>query len=199
MIENKSEVVEILILAKKYFTRMKKMGKKVIVTFSGNNDFTVIKYLFNKYNIYFDFEKEFKSLDIQKEYERNMNTSIGLKNLEKIFDIYREGEVISGSNLAKTFHKVLKDKEYIERMPKEKIETILLYNEQDVVNLYKIFITWKDYIQSEDEVDEVIEVDSHKDNIEITEEESDNKEVIEENKEEIEVNEIENTEDCIVD
>ena len=84
-------------------------------------------------------------------------------------------------------------------MPKEKIETILLYNEQDVVNLYKIFITWKDYIQSEDEVDEVIEVDSHKDNIEITEEESDNKEVIEENKEEIEVNEIENTEDCIVD
>ena len=199
MIENKSEVVDILILAKKYFTRMKKMGKKVIVTFSGNNDFTVIKYLFNKYNIYFDFEKEFKSLDIQKEYERNMNTSIGLKNLEKIFDIYREGEVISGSNLAKTFHKVLKDKEYIERMPKEKIETILLYNEQDVVNLYKIFITWKDYIQSEDEVDEVIEVDSHKDNIEITEEESDNKEVIEENKEEIEVNEIENTEDCIVD
>ena len=178
---------------------LKKMGKKVIVTFSGNNDFTVIKYLFNKYNIYFDFEKEFKSLDIQKEYERNMNTSIGLKNLEKIFDIYREGEVISGSNLAKTFHKVLKDKEYIERMPKEKIETILLYNEQDVVNLYKIFITWKDYIQSEDEVDEVIEVDSHKDNIEITEEESDNKEVIEENKEEIEVNEIENTEDCIVD
>ena len=84
MIENKSEVVEILILAKKYFTKMKKMGKKVIVTFSGNNDFTVIKYLFNKYNIYFDFDKEFKSLDIQKEYERNMNTSIGLKNLEKV-------------------------------------------------------------------------------------------------------------------
>ena len=196
MIENKSEVVEILILAKKYFTRMKKMGKKVIVTFSGNNDFTVIKYLFNKYNIYFDFNKEFNSLDIQKEYERNMNTSIGLKNLEKIFNIYREGDVISGSNLAKTFHKVLKDKEYIERMPKEKIETILLYNEQDVVNLYKIFITWRDYIKSEDEV---IEVNSDKDNIEITEEESDTNEVIEENKEEIEVTEVENTEDCIVD
>ena len=196
MIENKSEVVEILILAKKYFTRMKKMGKKVIVTFSGNNDFTVIKYLFNKYNIYFDFEKEFKSLDIQKEYERNMNTSIGLKNLEKVFNIYREGDVISGSNLAKTFHKVLKDKEYIERMPKEKIETILLYNEQDVVNLYKIFITWRDYIKSEDEV---IEVNSDKDNIEITEEESNTDEIIEENKEEIEVTEVENAKDCIVD
>ena len=175
---------------------MKKMGKKVIVTFSGNNDFTVIKYLFNKYNIYFDFEKEFKSLDIQKEYERNMNTSIGLKNLEKVFNIYREGDVISGSNLAKTFHKVLKDKEYIERMPKEKIETILLYNEQDVVNLYKIFITWRDYIKSEDEV---IEVNGDKDNIEITEEESDTNEVIEENKEEIEVTEVENARDCIVD
>ena len=196
MIENKSEVVEILILAKKYFMKMKKMGKKVIVTFSGNNDFTVIKYLFNKYNIYFDFNKEFNSLDIQKEYERNMNTSIGLKNLEKVFNIYREGDVISGSNLAKTFHKVLKDKEYIERMPKEKIETILLYNEQDVVNLYKIFITWRDYIKSEDEV---IEVNSDKDNIEITEEESNTDKIIEENKEEIEVTEVENARDCIVD
>lgn len=150
MIENKSEVVEILLLAKKYFVKMKKLGKTVIVTFSGNNDFTVIKYLFNKYNIFFDFEKEFNTIDIQKEYEKDMNTSIGLKNLEKVFNIYREGDVISGSNLAKTFHKVLKDKDYIERMPKEKIETILLYNEQDVVNLYKIFINWNNYINIPD-------------------------------------------------
>lgn len=181
--------------------KMKKMGKKVIVTFSGNNDFTVIKYLFNKYNIYFDFDKEFKSLDIQKEYERNMNTSIGLKNLEKVFNIYREGDVISGSNLAKTFHKVLKDKEYIERMPKEKIETILLYNEQDVVNLYKIFITWKEYIQSQDE--EKIE-DNKEENIENIDEESNIDEEIDDNKEEVEeveevVSEIEKTEDYIVD
>lgn len=196
MIENKNEVVEILILAKKYFTKMKKMGKKVIVTFSGNNDFTVIKYLFNKYNIYFDFDKEFKSLDIQKEYERNMNTSIGLKNLEKVFNIYREGDVISGSNLAKTFHKVLKDKEYIERMPKEKIETILLYNEQDVVNLYKIFITWKDYIKSKDEE---IKINIDEEDIEIDKEEISVNEVIEEVKEEIEVTETEKVEDFIAD
>ena len=104
MIENKSEVVDILLLAKKYFIKMKREGKKVIVTFAGNNDFTVIKYLFNKYGIYFDFEKEFKSIDIQKEYEKDMKISIGLKNLEKIFEVYREGDVISGSNLAKTFH-----------------------------------------------------------------------------------------------
>ena len=154
MIENKSEVVDILLLAKKYFIKMKTEGKKVIVTFPGNNDFTVIKYLFNKYGIYFDFEKEFKSIDIQKEYEKDMKISIGLKNLEKIFEVYREGDVISGSNLAKTFHKVLKDKEYIQRMPKEKIETILQYNEQDVVNLYKIFINWKNYIKTEEDTKE---------------------------------------------
>ena len=87
-----------------------------------------------------------------------MNTSIGLKKLEKIFEIYREGDVISGSNLAKTFHKVLKDKEYIERMPKEKIETILQYNEQDVVNLYKIFVNWKKYINVESEDEENINI-----------------------------------------
>lgn len=149
MIENKSEVVDILVLAKKYFIKMKEMRKKSIVTFSGNNDYTVINYLFKKYNINFNIEGEFKSIDIQKEYEKNKKTSIGLKNLEKIFEIFREGEVISGSNLAKTFHKVLKDDEYIERMPKEKIDTILLYNEQDVVNLFKILTLWGRYMKEE--------------------------------------------------
>lgn len=209
MIENKGELVEILILAKKYFIKMKRLGKKVIVTFSGNNDFTVIKYLFNKYFIYFDFDKEFKSLDIQKEYERNMNTSIGLKNLEKFFSIYREGDVISGSNLAKTFHKVLKDKEYIERMPKEKIETILLYNEQDVVNLYKIFVTWKDYIKSKDDVikanedkEDIIEIEDNKESLESIKEELDNDvEPLKEAEDEVklEINEDKNTDDCITD
>lgn len=164
MIENKGEVVDILILAKKYFIKMKNSGKKVIVTFSGNNDFTVINYLFAKYNINYDFSKEFSFLDIQKAYEKEKGTSIGLKNLEKRFNIFREGEVISGSNLAKTFHKVLKDKEYIERMPREKIETILVYNEQDVVSLYQIFATWDKYINDElplkeEQVEEIEEFD----------------------------------------
>ena len=179
MIENKNEVVEILLLAKRYFIRMKKAGKKTIVTFSGNNDFTVIKYLFNKYNIYFDFDKEFKSVDIQKEYEKDMNTSIGLKKLEKIFEIYREGDVISGSNLAKTFHKVLKDKEYIERMPKEKIETILQYNEQDVVNLYKIFVNWKKYINVESEDEENINIKEENVDIKLDENDIYNEEIFE--------------------
>lgn len=155
MIEGKNDVVDILILAKKYFISMKEEGKKAIVTFSGNNDFTVINYLFNKYGVYYDFTKEYESVDIQKEYEMDKKTSIGLKNLEKVFDIHRESELISGSNLAKTFHKVLKDKEYIERMPNEKIENILLYNEQDVVSLYSMFTAWKKYIKPIEIIEEV--------------------------------------------
>ena len=158
MIENKNEVVDLLLLAKKYFVNMKEEGKKAIVTFSGNNDFTVINYLFKKYNIEYDFSVEYESIDIQKEYEKQRKTSIGLKNLEKLFDIHREGDLISGSNLAKTFHKVLKDREYIMRMPKEKIETILLYNEQDVTNLCIIFKKWKQYITNiEDEIEDEFE------------------------------------------
>ena len=146
MIENRYEAVDILYLAKNYFVNMKHKGKSTIVTFSGNNDFTVINYLFEKYGIEYDFKSEFDTIDIQKEYEREKSKSIGLKNLEKQFGIIRESELISGSNLAKTFHKVMKDRDYISRMPKEKVEKILLYNEQDVVNLYKILISWKKYI-----------------------------------------------------
>lgn len=157
MIENKYETIQILELAKKYFVKMKNKGKKAIVTFSGNNDYTVINYLFKRYGIELNFSKEFEDIDIQREYEKEMKHSIGLKNLEKDFDIHREGEVISGSNLAKTFNKVLKDKEYILRMPKEKIETILLYNEQDVTNLYNIYMLWKAYVKNESK--EIKEID----------------------------------------
>lgn len=150
MIENKNEVKEILYLAKKYFIDIcSNKKKKYIVTFSGNNDFTVINFLFAKYGINFNFNDYFKSVDIQKIYENIFKKGIGLKALEKKFGIIREGELISGSNLAKTFHKVLKDREYFERMPKEKIEKILIYNEQDVVNLFKILVSWNSVIEKE--------------------------------------------------
>ncbi len=143
MIENKREAVDVLYMAKEYFNEMYQNKKKrYIVTFSGNNDFSVINYLFNKYNIDFDFKDYFINIDIQKEYEKRLKESIGLKNLEKRIGIEREGEVISGANLAKTFGKVIKDSNYIKRMPEEKIEKILLYNEQDVVNLFHIYVNW---------------------------------------------------------
>ena len=81
-------------------------------------------------------------------------------------------------------------------MPKEKIETILLYNEQDVVNLYKIFITWKDYIKSKDEE---IKINIDEEDIEIDKEEISANEVIEEVKEEIEATETDKVEDFIAD
>lgn len=184
MIENKRESKDILNLALRYFKDMKENGKKAISTFSGNNDFTVINYLFNKYNISYNFEIEFISIDIQKAYEKDMKTSIGLKKLEKIFDIDRQGEVISGSNLAKTFHKVMKDNDYIKRMPKEKIEKILLYNEQDVVNLYYIYTNWKKYIKlTKLNEEDKVEKEEQKIEVDILEDEVDNIETIEENKE----------------
>lgn len=48
MIEDRDEAIDILYLARNYFIKMKKKGKKAIVTFSGNNDFTVINYLLMK-------------------------------------------------------------------------------------------------------------------------------------------------------
>jgi uncharacterized protein YprB with RNaseH-like and TPR domain len=168
MIEDRDEAINILYLAKEYFIKMKEKGKKAIITFSGNNDFTVINYLFKENSIYYNFDEEFASIDIQKEYEKYKKLSIGLKKLEKVFQIFREGEVISGSNLAKTFHKVMKDKGYFKRMPEEKIEKILLYNEQDVINLYYIYVNWKKYIfedsmndeQLEEEIEEIEEYDT---------------------------------------
>jgi uncharacterized protein YprB with RNaseH-like and TPR domain len=147
MIENRLEALDILFLSETYFKKMyEDYGKRYIVTFSGNNDFTIINYLFKKHKIKFDFDKFFTKIDIQKEYEKMSGICTGLKTLEKKFDILRDNEPISGSNLAKTFSKVMKDDDYILRMPQEKIQKILLYNEQDVVNLYHIFVNWKTYV-----------------------------------------------------
>ncbi|CDI49041.1 hypothetical protein OR62_04880 [Clostridium tetani] len=142
MIENKRDAKDILNYAKEYFNNMKNLGKKYIVTFSGNNDFTVINYLFEKYNIDFKIKEIFQHVDLQREYEKVKGTSIGLKDLEKEFNIERQSEVISGQNLAKTFGKVMKDRDYIDRMPSDKKNRILLYNEQDVVSLFYIITNW---------------------------------------------------------
>lgn len=142
MIENKKDAKDILNQSKVYFDNMKNLGKKYIVTFSGNNDFTVINYLFEKYNIDFEIKENFKHVDLQKEYEKVNGKSIGLKDLEKEFNIERQSQVISGQNLAKTFGKVIKDRQYIDRMPEDKKDRILLYNEQDVVSLFYIITNW---------------------------------------------------------
>lgn len=142
MIENKSDSIQILYLARDYFMNMEKKGKKYIVTFSGNNDFTMINYLFEKYFIDYKVTEHYVGIDLQKKYEEARKSPIGLKALEKTFNITRDSELISGQNLAKTFSKIMKDEEYIDRMPSEKKEKILLYNEQDVVSLFDILVNW---------------------------------------------------------
>ncbi|MFA9397087.1 MAG: ribonuclease H-like domain-containing protein [Clostridiaceae bacterium] len=144
MIENKEDAKKIIELSKEYFCNY--VGKKYIVTFSGNNDFTVINYLLKKYNYDYEILDNFIHVDIQKEYEKANKSSIGLKNLEKEFLIDRGSELISGSNLAKTFSKIIKDEGYFERMPEEKREKILLYNQQDVVSLFHLCVNWNRFI-----------------------------------------------------
>lgn len=143
MIENKDDTLDILLMSKNYFEKMsKEYGKKYIVTFSGNNDFTIINYLLKKYNISYDIKNHYEEIDIQKQYEKEKGTGIGLKTLEKEFGIIRDTELISGSNLAKTISKIIKDKDYMNRMPENKKEKILSYNEQDVINLFRIYVNW---------------------------------------------------------
>jgi len=141
MIENERDSLEILEMARDYFEEMK-AKKSHIVTFSGNNDFTVIRHLFHKHGIEFSIDEEFRHLDLQKQYEKEMKEGIGLKALEKIFEIDRGEELISGSTLAKTFSKLIKDEDYIRRIPRQKIEKILSYNEQDIVSLFQIYVNW---------------------------------------------------------
>lgn len=159
MIENSKDAEKILFLAEEYFMDMSlKKNKKYIVTFSGNNDFTVINYLFEKNNIEYKICEEFCHIDLQKIYERDKKSGIGLKALEKQFEIIRESELISGSTLAKTFGKIVKDKEYFNRMPSDKKDKILLYNEQDVVSLFHILVNWNNIIVSKIEDEYPVEL-----------------------------------------
>ncbi len=161
MLENKKEIMDVLNKAREYFCKMhNEYNKKYIVTFSGNNDFTVINYLFNKNNIDYKIDDFYEKVDLQREYEKITGKNIGLKNLEKKFGVDREEtNIISGSNLAKTFCKVMKDSDYMNRMPKEKKDRILLYNQQDVVSLFKIYVDWNAVVKKEiDEVEKKSEV-----------------------------------------
>lgn len=146
MIESKYEIHSLLLLARDYFQKMKfELNKKYIVTFSGNNDFTVINHLFNQYGVEFDIKSNFDEIDLQKEFSKisKSKENIGLKNLEKIAKIGRKNELISGVTIAKTFAKIIKDSDYINRVPAEKIDKILKYNLDDVVNLFYIYVKWE--------------------------------------------------------
>jgi uncharacterized protein YprB with RNaseH-like and TPR domain len=143
MIQDKHDAKDILNIIKDFFTASQ---SRYIITFAGENDFSVINYLFKKNKLTFDFEKKFTLVDLQKNYLRQTVNTTGLKNLEKIFEISRGGELISGSNLAKTFGRVIREYGYGQRMSKEKADKILKYNLEDVINLFYITTQWNKYV-----------------------------------------------------
>ncbi|MGE4282403.1 MAG: ribonuclease H-like domain-containing protein [Clostridia bacterium] len=143
MIQDKQDAKEILYIIRDFFAAN---DNKYIVTFAGENDFSVINYLFKKHKIKLDFEKNFFLVDLQKKYLKQTGNTTGLKNLEKVFGISRGGELISGSNLAKTFGRILKEPGYGQRISKEKVDKILNYNLEDVINLFYITTRWNRYI-----------------------------------------------------
>lgn len=150
MIQNKQDAHDVLYIAYNFLLADK---SKYIVTFAGQNDFSVINYLFAKHKIKLDIEAKYILVDLQKKYLKYTGNTTGLKSLEKVFDIEREGELISGSNLAKTFAKLVKEPEYGENMTQEKTDRILTYNLHDVVNLFHITTNWNKYIVQKEETE----------------------------------------------
>ena len=66
MIENKKDAEKIMYMAEDYFHEQRiKFHKKYIVTFSGNNDFTVLRYLYNKIGLEYNVEDEFIQIDLK--------------------------------------------------------------------------------------------------------------------------------------
>lgn len=150
MMEEGEDKEKVLYKSYDYLKRCKKqLNKKYLVTFSGNNDYLVINHLFNEYEIPLNIRTYFKEIDLQKEYEKITKEGIGLKKLEKIFDIFREGEVVSGVEMAKIIKKINEKDHYLKKISEQKIKNLLLYNEQDVINLFNIIVNWNKYMNKE--------------------------------------------------
>lgn len=144
MIENQKDAEALLVIMRDFF---KKDRHRYLVTFAGGNDVTVIHRLFEQAGFPIDLHKRYEAVDLQKIYHDYTGEQIGLKALEKIFEIGREEEeLISGRALARTFQRMFKDNRYAARMPRGKDALILRYNLSDVVNLFHILVRWHFYV-----------------------------------------------------
>lgn len=129
--------------ADKRLIELRNEGYDYLVTFAGKNDLMVLNTMFRKFEIETDLRKQFKLIDIQREFEKEFHIGIGLKPLEKLMGINREGGEISGSSIAKTFARIMKDPGHIKRMDKNKIHRLIEYNKEDVIDLYFILKNWR--------------------------------------------------------
>ncbi|WBW96152.1 ribonuclease H-like domain-containing protein [Oceanirhabdus sp. W0125-5] len=151
MMENRGEKQIVLSQAEEYLRYMYECkGKRYIITFSGNNDFLVLKHLSENEMFDFNVVNRLKHVDIQKEYEKFEKKIIGLKKLEEIMNIQRESEVLNGAKIARTFGKIFSKENY--RMANEKRDKLLLYNQQDVLSLYYIMEKWKSMFLNKEEI-----------------------------------------------
>ncbi len=141
-LESARDLKTLTLASLEFLMKKKAEGYKYLVTFAGKNDLMMIHAMFRKYGLTTDLRKEFICIDVQREFEKRFKIGIGLKPLEILSGINREGGDMSGASIAKTFARIMRDPEYIRRMDRQKIHRLIEYNKQDVVSLYHILAGW---------------------------------------------------------
>lgn len=141
-LEDHNDLETVIMATRNYLIKAYSENIEYLVTFAGKNDISVIRAMLKKYNVDDSILDSFKHIDLQKEYEKKFKHGIGLKSLESLMDIKREGTDISGSTIAKTFSQIMKDSTYISRIPDEKINRLIEYNRGDCENLFFILSMW---------------------------------------------------------
>ncbi len=141
-LENRADLKGLIVASHNYLLEMRQAGYCHLVTFAGQNDLMMLHAMFEKFKIKTDLRMLFESIDLQSAFKAQFHAVIGLNALEQFAQIPRQGPAIAGSTIAKTFANVVSDPTYIDRMPKEKIQRLLTYNQMDVENLYFILMNW---------------------------------------------------------
>lgn len=141
-LESRSDLADLIKKSHAYLSQQLAAGRDHLVTFAGENDLGILRAMFDRFDLGFDFN-QFTHLDLQKQIKAKFGAILGLKVVEELLGIEREVQPISGSTLAKTFATIMKDDDYIHRMPPEKIQRFLSYNRSDVANLYEIMANFE--------------------------------------------------------
>lgn len=161
-LENRADLKGLIQASHTYLKEKRQAGYRHLVTFAGQNDLMMLHAMFEKFKIKTDLRELFEAIDLQSAFKAEFHAVIGLTALEQFAGIPRQGPLISGSTIAKTFANVVSDPTYINRMPKEKIYRLLTYNQMDVENLCFILMNWGAISKSE--VDDYLDAMKRKNN-----------------------------------
>lgn len=141
-LENRKDLKKLVKASYNYLKEKQESGYTQLVAFAAKNDLRVLHSMFEKFNLRGDLSEEFKVIDLQSEFKKNYSETISLEALEGFAGIKRQAPSISGSTIAKTFANIVRDPDYIKRMPEEKMVRLFDYNRLDVVNLFFIMANW---------------------------------------------------------